>query len=186
MQRGQHEGACLLAKRARAGVLRAAQVWQPRRPMLRLSGLCEEDGVERDGAGTAAALVDHWLPVLQAEEHDTTELEEEAARRTERWDVASLAIPSEADVGEVIRRGRRTALGPGRRPFAMGRNTGKGGARTLCRMLRAFVDGAEAPPGFNEAWLAVLPKGSEPGDDAPQEHRLEGVGGHLPAGRALF
>lgn len=64
----------------------------------------------------------------------------------------------------MIRRGRRAAPGLDGMPYSIWRRTGKAGARTLCRLLRAFADGAQAPQGFNESWSAVLPWGSEPGE----------------------
>lgn len=34
----------------------------------------------------------------------------------------------------------------------------------MCMLTHVFADGAPAPAGFNEAWLVVLPKGSEAAD----------------------
>lgn len=63
------------SKRARAGALRAAQIWQPRKPSLRLSGVRvvgsasgEADEVMRTDAGMTEAMKRHWLPVFQAAE----------------------------------------------------------------------------------------------------------------------
>lgn len=109
------EKAC--AKRARAGALRAAQVWQPRRSTLRLSGVRVvgsmrggDDEVVRTEKGMAEAIKQHWLPVFQASEDDTDELLQEASAWTKRWGFSGLQVQSESEVAEVIRRGRRTSL----------------------------------------------------------------------------
>lgn len=41
---------------------------------------------------------------------------------------------------------------------------GEIGARTMCKLIRAFAGGVPASDGFNEAWLVVLPKASEAAD----------------------
>lgn len=112
----------------------------------------------------AEAMKNHWLPVFQAAEDQTGELLAEAAQWSKRWDFCGSTVPGEAEVAEVIRRGRRMAPGPDGLPYSMWRGAGKVGARTMCMLTESFADGTPTPPSFNEAWLAVLPKGTAADD----------------------
>lgn len=140
---------------------------RPSRLALRLSGVRVVGSTgqqERSETGMAAVLKEHLLLVFQAAEDQIEELRAEVAKWTRRWGFSGLVLPSEDEVAEVIRRGQRIGPGPDCLPYAMWRNAGGAGARTVCKMLRAFGDGTLAPPRFDEAWLAVLPKGRTPTD----------------------
>lgn len=77
------------------------------------------------------------------------------------WDFSRLGPPLRKDVEAVLRRARRSAPGPDGISYSMWRQAGDGGAETIRLMLSGFVDGMRVPERFNEAWLVVLPKGSE-------------------------
>lgn len=108
------ERAC--AQRARAGALRAAQAWRPRRSALRLSGVRVASGsgdeVVPTETGMAEAIKQHWLPVFQALGDESDDLLREADAWVKKWDFAGLRVPSEAGVAEITGRGRRTSPGP--------------------------------------------------------------------------
>lgn len=162
---------------SRAGALRAAALWRSRAPSVQLSGIRivdaaspDEQRVVTEGGEMADVVREHWLPVFQAPGEDSAAMREEVKRWATPWDFSALALPDEERMTEHIRRTRSTAPGPDGVPYAMWKATGTSGARTLRRLLASFADGAKAPEGFNEAWLALLPKGEEPEDMT--EHRV--------------
>ena len=71
-----------------------------------------------------------------------------------------LWIPNGDEIKKVIKNAPKSAPGPGGIPFTAFKNSAGPSALVLKWMLQHmfFVGGGALPPGFNHAWLAMLPQ----------------------------
>lgn len=160
------------AKRIRAGARRVARMWRPRAARLRFSEVVyehaeraqEQRAPSTDPGDMFREVQRHWAAVFNSPGSSQEEVDTLLREWGRPWRMHGVRMPSSQDVQGVIERAPRTAPGPDGLPYQLWAAEAAASARTLHSVMCALASGAPAPPGFNDAWLCMLPKGREAGD----------------------